>query len=89
MVVCGGRGRLTRNSGQWDVTTFLFSYMMVAVFPVVFVFWKLLKKTKWLKPEEVILRPVEVEEIEEYTRNYVERAPRTRWHRYVDNIFSG
>lgn len=61
--------------GQWDVPTFLFSYAMIGVFPVLFVGWKLLKKTKWLKPEEVDLRK-DVAEIEEYTRNYVERPPR-------------
>jgi amino acid transporter len=61
---------------------------MIAVFPVIFVGWKLLKKTKWLKPEEVQLRTHEVDEIEEYTRNYVERMPRTKWHGYVDKIFS-
>ncbi|KAF7853146.1 uncharacterized protein EAF02_012089 [Botrytis sinoallii] len=74
--------------GAWDVPTFLFSYAMVGVFPIVFVGWKIVKKTKWLKPHEVILRNQEVEEIEEYTRNYVERPPRTRWHAYVDKIFS-
>jgi amino acid transporter len=60
---------------------------MIAVFPAIFVGWKLLKKTKWLKPEEVVLRTREVEEIEEYTRNYVERIPKTRWHGYVDKLF--
>ena len=28
--------------GAWDVPNFLFSYLMVAVFPILFVFWKLL-----------------------------------------------
>lgn len=75
-------------TGAWDVPTFLFSYAMVGVFPIIFIGWKTVKKTKWLKPHEVILRTQEVEEIEEYTRNYVERPPKTRWHAYVDKIFS-
>lgn len=66
---------------------FLFSYLMVAVFPILFVFWKFYKKTKWLKPLEVNLRPAEVEEIEEYTRNYVEPVPKTRFHGLLDKIF--
>ncbi|KAF7886492.1 uncharacterized protein EAF01_011170 [Botrytis porri] len=74
--------------GEWDVPTFLFSYAMVGIFPIIFIGWKIVKKTKWLKPHEVILRTHEVEEIEEYTRNYVERPPKTRWHAYVDKIFS-
>lgn len=61
---------------------------MIAVFPIIFVLWKIFKKTKWLKPHEVQLRTVEVDEIEEYTRNYVERIPKTRWHGYVDKLFS-
>jgi amino acid transporter len=56
--------------GKWDVPTFFFSYTMIGVFPVLFVSWKLLKKTKWLKPEDVDLRQG-VEEIEEYSRDYV------------------
>jgi amino acid transporter len=60
---------------------------MVAVFPIIFVSWKFLKKTKWLKPHEVVLRSSEVDEIEEYTRNYVERVPKTRWHGLLDRIF--
>lgn len=60
--------------GMWSVSTFLFSYTMIGVFPVLFVGWKILKKTKWLKPEEVdLLR--DVEEIEEYTKNYIPRPP--------------
>ena len=61
--------------GQWDVPTFLFSYMMIGVFPVVFLGWKLLKRTKWLKPHEVDLQK-DLDEIEEYTRNFVERPPK-------------
>lgn len=61
--------------GFWDVPTFLFSYTMIGVFPVLFIGWKVIKKTKWLKPEEVDLRQG-LDEIEEYERNYVPRVPR-------------
>ena len=61
--------------GQWSVPTFLFSYTMIAVFPILFVGWKLLKRTKRLKPSEVDLYK-DVEEIEEYQRSYVPIAPR-------------
>ena len=61
--------------GKWSVPTFLFSYTMTAVFPVLFVGWKLLKRTRWWKPEEVDLRR-DVAEIEEYTRNYVKEPPK-------------
>ena len=61
--------------GQWDVPTFLFSYFMIGLFPVLFFWWKLIKKSKWRKPEEVDLKG-EVAEIDEYTRNYVPTPPR-------------
>jgi len=60
---------------SWDVPTFLFDYMMVGIFPVLFFGWKFVKKTKWLKPYEVDLHSG-VEEIEEYTRNYVPSVSR-------------
>lgn len=61
---------------------------MIFVFPVIFVGWKVLKKTKWLKAHEVVLRTREVDEIEQYTRDYVERPPKTKFHYYFDKIFS-
>jgi len=42
---------------------------MIGVFPVIFVGWKLIKRTNWLKPKEVCLRAAQVVEIDEYTRN--------------------
>lgn len=32
--------------GNWDVPTFLFSYTMIGLVPVLFVLWKVIKKTK-------------------------------------------
>ncbi len=58
--------------GKWDVPTFLFSYSMVMLFPVVYFGWKFIKGTKILRPEEVVLRTHEVMDIEVYTENYVE-----------------
>lgn len=68
--------------GKWSVATFLFSYTMIGVFPVLFVSWKVLKKTKFLKPEEVDLREG-VAAIEEYSREYVPVASK-----YVFLFFS-
>jgi yeast amino acid transporter len=60
---------------NWDIPTFLFSYTMIGVFPELFVGWKVLKKTRWLKPGEVELRK-DVEEIEAYTREFVAEPPK-------------
>jgi amino acid transporter len=78
---------MVANARQWDIPTFLFSYAMIGIFPILFFGWKFAKKTKWLKPEEVQLRTTEVDEIEEYTANYVERAPRNEVERLVEKLF--
>ena len=39
----------------WDVSTFFQNYTMQIVAPVLFVFWKLVKRTRLLKPSEVDL----------------------------------
>ncbi|KAK3398263.1 putative carnitine transport protein [Sordaria brevicollis] len=61
--------------GMWDVPTFLFSYTMVGVCPVLFVGWKLLKKTKFYKAAEIDLYK-NLDEVEEYQANYVPVPPR-------------
>ena len=73
MTFVGGYGVFL--PGQWSVPTFFFSYTMIAVFPILFIFWKLYKKTKWLSPSEVdLLKDVDI--IEDYTRNYAPRPPK-------------
>lgn len=61
--------------GQWNVPTFLFSYFMIGMFPILYFGWKLIKKTKVRNPHEVDLKG-EVAEIDEYTRNFVPTPPR-------------
>ena len=57
---------------KWDAPSFVFSYFSVALFPALYFGWKIIWKTKIKKPTEVDLKG-EVEEIEEYTRNFVPR----------------
>ncbi|RMY57505.1 hypothetical protein D0865_03091 [Hortaea werneckii] len=49
----------------WDVGIFFQHYTMVILDPILFIVWKLLKRTKWLKPHEVDL-VWEKPEIDEY-----------------------
>jgi amino acid transporter len=69
--------------GSWDLPTFFFSYTMIGVFPILFVGWKLIKRTKWQKPAEVDLIR-DLDEVEEYTRNYVPVPPKNRFFYYLD-----
>lgn len=61
--------------GNWSIPTFLFSYTMIGVFPVLYFGWKFFHKTKFLKPEEVDL-VTGLAEIEEYTRDFVPTPPK-------------
>ena len=59
---------------RWNVPTFLFSYFSIILFPVLYLIWKFLRRTKWKSLKEVDLGPDE--EIEEYTRTYVQKPPK-------------
>ncbi|KAF8969708.1 general amino acid permease AGP2 [Flammula alnicola] len=37
--------------GNWDVPSFLFSYAMIGIVPVLFAYWKIRYRTKWQKLE--------------------------------------
>ncbi|KAL9590667.1 MAG: hypothetical protein Q9203_000529 [Teloschistes exilis] len=60
--------------GNWKITNFFFSYTMVGLFPVLYFGWKILKRTECIKAENIDLHK-DVEEIEEYTRNFVPGPP--------------
>ncbi|OCL12726.1 hypothetical protein AOQ84DRAFT_227151 [Glonium stellatum] len=72
--------------GNWDVPTFLFSYMMIFVFPVLYLGWKIVKKTKFKSPMEVDLYQ-DLEEIEEYTKNFMPKPDKNWADKYFNKIF--
>ncbi|KAK3491602.1 putative carnitine transport protein [Neurospora crassa] len=72
--------------GQWSVATFLFSYTMIGVCPVLFVVWKISKKTKFHKAEEIDLHK-NLDEVEEYQANYVPTPARNRFEWVLDWLF--
>jgi amino acid transporter len=61
--------------------------MMVILFPIIYLGWKFVKGTNFRKPEDVDLYQ-DVEEIEEYTRNYVEKPEKNRFFRWFNKLFS-
>jgi len=48
-------GYSTFKPGNFTLESFFTYYTMVGVAPILFIFWKVFKKTKWLKPHEVDL----------------------------------
>ncbi|KZT43077.1 general amino acid permease AGP2 [Sistotremastrum suecicum HHB10207 ss-3] len=55
---------------NWNVTTFLFSYTMIGVTPVLFLCWKLYHKTKWRSLKEIDFFSAERQVIDEYERSF-------------------
>lgn len=72
---------------NFNVPDFLFQYMMVGIFPLIFVCWKYLKGTKWLQPHEVDLTSG-VWEIEEYTANFRPDPNSNIVGKVLDKVFS-
>ncbi|KAF7178613.1 hypothetical protein CNMCM7691_007427 [Aspergillus felis] len=73
--------------GNWDIPTFLFSYTMIGVFPVLYCSWRIVNRTKTKKPEEVDL-VTGLDEIEEYERNYIPDKPNNALSRFADWLFA-
>ncbi|KAJ2965910.1 hypothetical protein NUW58_g10795 [Xylaria curta] len=73
--------------GNWDVPSFLFSYTSVAAFPILYLGWKVLHKTKIYPPNKVDLKQ-DLEEVEEYTRNYIPQPPRNGFSKWFNILFS-
>lgn len=72
--------------GNWQITSFFFSYTMVGVFPLLYFGWKILKGTKIIKAADVDLRK-DVEAIEEYTRNFVPSPPSNKFEKVLNFLF--
>ncbi|EOO03121.1 putative amino acid permease protein [Phaeoacremonium minimum UCRPA7] len=72
--------------GNWDIPTFFFSYTMIGVCPILFIGWKIIKKSKFYKPAEVDLFK-NLEEIEEYQANYIPSPPKNWFERTLNFLF--
>lgn len=57
------------TKGGWDYKTFLFNYLVIFVDAGLYIFWKVLKRSKWRKPGEVDL-VTGLKEIEDHEREY-------------------
>lgn len=61
--------------------------MMIFIFPVLYLGWKFIKRTKFIKAHEVDLYQ-NVEEIEEYTRNFVPAPDKNAFDKWFNKLFS-
>lgn len=73
--------------GHWDTTKFFTSYTMVALFPIAFVGWKLVFRTKYVKPGTADLQLGRTKkEIDEYEMLY-EKPRRGKISNYLNSFF--
>lgn len=63
--------------GNWNVEQFLFSYIAVFIDIALYIFWKILKRPAWKKPEEVDLVSG-LKEIEDHERDYYQMLEETK-----------
>ncbi|KAI2603615.1 amino acid permease/ SLC12A domain-containing protein [Hypoxylon sp. NC1633] len=73
--------------GRWNVPTFLFSYLMIAICPFLFVGWKLIHKTRFHRAHERDLNR-DVAMIEDYTAKFVPTPPRNAFDKWFNRLFS-
>ncbi|KAF5357757.1 hypothetical protein D9756_001328 [Leucocoprinus leucothites] len=59
--------------GNWDIPSFLFSYTMIAICPILFISWKIIHKTKWRNLEKVDFFEKERHDIDQYERSLSEQ----------------
>jgi amino acid transporter len=59
---------------------------MIFLFPVLFLGWKLIKKTKFKRAHEIDLQQ-DLAEIEHYTRTFVEKNEENAFNRFLDKVF--
>ncbi|KAJ7022572.1 general amino acid permease AGP2 [Mycena alexandri] len=54
--------------GHWNAITFVFSYALFVILPVIFFAWKFVRRTQWRIPSEVDFFTTERAEVEAYER---------------------
>ncbi|RDA85539.1 hypothetical protein CP532_3301 [Ophiocordyceps camponoti-leonardi (nom. inval.)] len=86
MAFVGGYKVFLPLPGFWNVPDFLFSYTMVAMFPILYFAWKFTHKTRIYKPEDVDLLK-DMAAIDEYERQYIPQPPRNYAEKVLDKMF--
>lgn len=86
MAFVGGYTVFLPLPGMWKIADFLFSYAMIFVYPILYFGYKFIRKTEIRKPEEIDLFK-DLDEIEEYQRNYIPTPPRNGLEKVLDKIF--
>ncbi|KAL5355811.1 amino acid permease/ SLC12A domain-containing protein [Aspergillus floccosus] len=74
-------------NGNWDTTTFFTSYIMVGFFPVAFIFWKLVRRTKYVRPGTADLTLGSTKDDIDLYESMYERPKRGKVLDYLNSFF--
>ncbi|KAJ7286055.1 general amino acid permease AGP2 [Mycena rebaudengoi] len=74
--------------GAWNVPTFLFSYASLGIAPVLFVFWKIFRRTTWQSAEETKFFDKERADIDSYEDSHVQEPPSNIFARIGNFLFA-
>ncbi len=89
----GAQGYYVFLPDSWSTSSFLFSYVMVFVDIILYIGWKLVKKTKIIKPKDadLVTGMAEVNAHERYLESIGELHPMKRkgWKGKIVNLFFG
>ncbi|KAH7341415.1 amino acid permease/ SLC12A domain-containing protein [Rhizoctonia solani] len=74
--------------GNWDVSTFLSAYICIPIFVLFYLYWKVVKRTKWIPLEEIdfVTGRRELDEATEQDEARYE-APKGFWEKLWDWLF--
>ncbi|GAP93354.2 putative amino acid permease [Rosellinia necatrix] len=72
--------------GNWDIASFFFSYTAIAAFPILYFGWKIIHRTTIYPPAQVDLQQ-DLDEVEEYTRNYIPQPPTNSFSKFLNVLF--
>lgn len=77
--------------GKWSVDTFLYSYIMLFVSIAVFIAWKVVKRTKFIRPSEADLitglEDIERHEYEYYAQMEAASVKQSKWKSILHWVF--
>lgn len=74
-------------NGNWDTTTFFTSYIMVGFFPVAFIFWKLVRRTTYVRPGTADLTLGSTKDDIDLYESLYERPKRGKVLDYLNSFF--
>ncbi|KAJ6525661.1 general amino acid permease AGP2 [Mycena capillaripes] len=74
--------------GNWDVPTFLFSYAMLGLAPVLFIFWKVFRRTTWQRADHTTFFEKEREQVDLYEEMHVAEPSSNVFAKIGDFLFT-